>query len=94
MKTIERELFDWDGWDGEPECMTFYNPVLKVDIGKWSAGSQFDYAIIQQTDNGAILQFSNMDIYSPEATEFYYPNKVMGEYRLHYRVGETLSESP
>jgi hypothetical protein len=55
MKTIETELFDWDGWDGEPECMTFYNPVLKVDIGKWSAGSQFDYAIIQQTDNGAIL---------------------------------------
>ncbi len=33
-QTIECQIFDWEEWDGDIECMIFYNPVLKVQVGK------------------------------------------------------------
>lgn len=91
---IERELFSWtDGdWDGDYECMTFYDVTLRVPIGKYTAGQTFDFAVVIQTDDGTILQLTMADIDSPDLTDVYCPVKVMGEYRLHYQVGETLSE--
>lgn len=80
---MERELFSWTAWDGDAECMIFYNPLLKTQIGKYPAHTQFDEAIILQIEKGhGILQFINKR------------NILMGEYKLHYRVGETVSELP
>jgi hypothetical protein len=90
---IESELFEYDGWDGEPECMIFYKVKLKVPIGNYPSGTEFDSATILNGDtHDCILQLSNRDEGHPEATERYCPITTMGEYRLHYRVGETVSE--
>lgn len=40
-ETLERQLFDWTGWDGDIECMTFYNCTLKVPIGPYKIGDKF-----------------------------------------------------
>jgi len=43
---MERELFDWDSCDGDTECMTFYDVVLKVPVGEYGVGTRFDSAIV------------------------------------------------
>lgn len=91
MATIEQELFSWQGWDGNAECMTFYKPTLKVQIGKYPKGTVFDVAFIMQTNRGCVLQLANNDTTHP-TTDHYLPTWLMGEYRLHYRIGETLNE--
>jgi hypothetical protein len=36
---MEKQLFDWNGWDiQDTMAFTFYNCVLKVDIGPYKAG--------------------------------------------------------
>jgi hypothetical protein len=80
--TIEQQLFDSNGWDGDYEDIIYYNPVLKVQIGKYPPGSKFDDAIINFHDG--TLQLTNQRGLNLV---------VMGEYSLHLIVGETLSES-
>jgi hypothetical protein len=42
---MEKALFDWDDWDyADREYLTFYHPVLKVQIGKFPPGTKFDAA--------------------------------------------------
>jgi hypothetical protein len=89
--TIEREFFDWDGWDGDAECMMFYNPVLKAQVGKYPAGTKFAVAFVINSTNGCKLQFINREI--DKITGHFGVDKVMGEYNLHYRIGETISEA-
>ena len=87
---MECQLFYWDGWDGEPLCMTFYKVVLKQQIGKYPPGTKFDNATILQDPeqgNGTLQLMNHGEFVNGSA-----PNIVMGEYRLHYRVGETLDE--
>lgn len=89
--TLEQELFSWSGWDGDPECMIFYDAVLVVPIGEYQVGTKFDCAIISVNDNGTVLQLSNKgQLVNPEDTVC--DNVVMGEYKLHYRIGQTISE--
>jgi hypothetical protein len=76
--TIEGQLFDSNGWDGDYEDMIYYNSVLKVQIGKYPPGTKFDDATIDFHDG--TLQLTNKEV-------------VMGEYSLRLIVGETLSES-
>lgn len=54
---LESQLFAWKDWDGDHECMVYYNPVLKVQIGKHPVGTKFDHATIL-FDKG-ILQLEN-----------------------------------
>jgi len=43
--TLEKQLFDWDGWDeGGPMDLMFYNVVLKVPVGEFPAGEKFEFA--------------------------------------------------
>jgi hypothetical protein len=36
------DLFeDWVAWEGDAECLTFDEPVLKKSLGRWPAGHQF-----------------------------------------------------
>ncbi len=77
--TLETQLFSWDGWDGDHECMIFYKPILKVQIGKYPPGTKFDSATI--LFDKSILQFY-------DATG----EKPLAEYKLNLTVGETISE--
>lgn len=43
---MEKELFDWAGWDGDAQQMMFYDTVLKVQIGEYPPGTKFDSASI------------------------------------------------
>lgn len=74
---MESELFTYDGWDGDPECMIYYQPLLTVDIGAYPMGTRFDSACICH-DKG-ILEFYGDSGEIPAV-----------RFRLHYRVGEPL----
>lgn len=78
---MERELFSWTGWDGDMECMTFYNPTLKQQIGNFPAGTKFKLANLMW-DKG-ILQFCNYG--EPKGDMI--PNEVVGEFKVHLKVG-------
>lgn len=43
---MENDLFDWDSWDGDHECMTYYNVVLKVPVDLYLPGEKFSAAQI------------------------------------------------
>lgn len=43
---MEKQLFDWFGWDGDHECMTFYDVTLKIQIGSHEPGTKFNHAFI------------------------------------------------
>lgn len=74
---IADQLFDSNEWEGDYEDMIFYNPVLKIQIGKYPPGTKFDDATIDFHDG--TLQLTNQEVF-------------MGEYYLRLIVGETLSE--
>lgn len=84
--SLETQLFSWDGWDGDQECMMFYDPILKVQIGKHPVGTKFDCATILWTDGK--LQFTN---HGPMVNN-HAPIIYTAEYNLKLSVGETLSE--
>jgi hypothetical protein len=78
---VEQELFDWSGWDGEVDCMTFYGVCLKVKIGDYDVGSRFDLAVIMQIPEKGqgVLQFLDKD------------GGLKAQFKLHYLVGEEIS---
>lgn len=88
--SIETELFSWDGWDGDAECMVFYKPVLKVDIGRLKAGSSFAAATILNNKTGAVLQFDN---FGKEDENGFAENIPVAAFKLSYLVGEEVSVS-
>lgn len=46
MKSLENQLFTWEGWDGDQEMMIFYGATLVVPIGVHPVGTRFDHATI------------------------------------------------
>lgn len=68
---MEKVLFDWSGWDGDHECMNFYDVVLKQDIGPYKIGTKFSGATIDAIKG--ILQFFENE-------------KMVAEYNIHYTV--------
>lgn len=84
--TLETQLFSWAGWDGDHECMTFYNPVLKVQIGKYPPGTKFDSATI--LFDKSILQLDN---HGPMVNG-HGETIPMGEYTLKMSVGSIIKE--
>jgi len=84
--TLETQLFSWDGWDGDHECMIFYNPILKVQIGKHPPGTKFDHATI--LFDKSILQLSNNGPMVNNLARVIYN----AEYKLKLTIGETISE--
>lgn len=62
---METQIFDWEEWDGDSECMIFYNCTMKVDIGGYaSIGDKFDCIQIDNVkgvmsiQNGGESEFS------------------------------------
>ncbi len=87
--TLETQLFSWAGWDGDQECMTFYEPILKVQVGKFPPGTKFDSATILSEGK---VQFCN---YGPEIVEGHVKRREIAytaEYKLNLSVGETIRE--
>jgi hypothetical protein len=91
-ETIECQLFTWAGWDGDLDCMTFYNPILKVQIGKYPPGTTFDSATI--LFDKAILQFDDIGPWSVDekGRKTHANNIPKGTYKLKLSVGETIEE--
>jgi hypothetical protein len=92
-ETIECQLFSWDGWDGDLDCMIFYKPVLKVQIGKYPPGTTFDSATI--LFDKSILQFDNTGEWEldEKGRKLHANNIPMGSYKLKLSVGETIEEA-
>ncbi len=44
---VERQLFSWESWDGDQQCMQFYDVELKIRIGDHQPGSKFELAAIE-----------------------------------------------
>lgn len=87
---MEQELFCWKGWDGDQECMSFYNVELKQAIGEFSAGTQFSGAqisFVPEELNYGILQFYNE---GKELEGGVTEIDVVAEFKLHYRVGDRI----
>ncbi len=87
---IETQLFSWTDWDGDQECMVFYNPILKTKIGKHERDTKFDSATILW--NESKLQFQN---FGPEIVEGHVRRReaiYTAEYELKLSVGKVLSE--
>lgn len=87
---LESQLFSWGGWDGDHECMVFYNPILKVQIGKFPAGTKFDNATIL-FDRG-VLQLQRMGPEKTDGHHKYCEIEYTAEYKLNLSVGNTISE--
>jgi hypothetical protein len=77
--TIEKYLFDWDGWDevGTME-LQFYNVVLKVPIGEFPVGTKFQCATI--SCEASVIQLFETD------TKYH-------EFELNFVVGAKLLTS-
>lgn len=44
---METQLFSWTGWDQQDTAaFTFYKPVLKIQLGEFPIGHQFDHATV------------------------------------------------
>lgn len=85
--TLETQIFDWDGWDGDHDCMIFYKVKLKVPVGKFPVGTKFDTATI--LFDKSILQLCNHE----PVNEKFGKTRIEGEYRLKLSVGEPISEN-
>lgn len=84
--SLETQLFSWDGWDGDQECMTFYDPILKVQIGKHPPGTKFDCATILWI-KGKLQLINHGPVVDGHADSIY-----TAEYNLKLTVADTISE--
>jgi hypothetical protein len=89
-ESLECQLFSWTGWDGDPECLTFYEPILKVQIGKYPPGTKFDLATI--LFDKSLLQFDNTGEWEVDekGRKTHADNIPMGVYKLNLSVGEEI----
>lgn len=77
MCSLERQLFDWDGWDGDLECMVYYNPVLKVQIGNFPPETKFNHVVMMFAKSLLRLYYNDLEYY---------------EYKLSLSVSEVIKE--
>lgn len=72
---MEKELFDWEGWDGDMKCITFL-PKSPIQLGDYPIGTKFDGAAIMQ-DKG-ILEFYKAGV----KKDNYTPSEVAASFQL------------
>lgn len=80
--SIENSLFTWDGWDGDHECMVFYEVELTRDIGEFKKGTKFNSAIIEPPYSR--VTFSNW--YTDARGDTH--DTEIGQFGLKYEVEE------
>lgn len=81
---MERDLFDWSGWDGDLECMTFYDVVLKKQIGNFPPGTKFDSANLSW-DTG-VLQFFHRGEWKYQGGQKVAECILAGEFKLQLQL--------
>ena len=60
--TLAGTVFDFEGWDGDVEYMTFYKAVFKKDFGPWKSGQKVDcITILYVDDDGPTMKEYNED---------------------------------
>jgi len=74
---MELEWFDWKEWEGDSECVTFYDVTLLKQIGEHSPGTKFHSASIMFLE-------CVLELYASSE------NDIPEKYRLGYVVGEKL----
>ena len=80
---MESELFKWDAWDiQDTAAFTFYDVVLKRDIGPHKVGDKFATANIDY-ENGT-LSFARQ---KPDLSY-----ESAGTYRISLQVGEEIAD--
>ena len=86
---MERELFDYNGWDGSPSYLTYFHPILKVQVGEFPPGTSFAYASM----GPGYIRFFNYEEerISPITGKMISNPVLVAEYRLHYRIGEKVA---
>lgn len=85
---METELFDWEDWDGDHDCMIFYNVTLKVQIGEFPPGTKFNRADIGNSVEGkGVLQLCKFIEVKEGIGEVW----DIAEFRLHYMIGERIT---
>lgn len=78
---MEKQLFDWTGWDQQGTAsFSFYNVVLKVDVGPFKTGKKFGSAFVDY-ENGLLALY-------PENDEIRY------EFDLVISVKENIGAEP
>ena len=81
---MEKKLFSWDSWDqGDTAYFTFYNVVLKVQIGAFAPGTAFDCACLNY-ENG------NLTFYDYNTSEE--SQSEMGSFELELGVKQNGKE--
>lgn len=76
---MQQQLFTHNGWDGDHEMTTYYNPVLIVPIGDFPVGTAFmDATILWEK---GMLQFTK-------------PNGTFYEYSLKLQVVQLEAYAP
>lgn len=76
---MEKDLFDWDGWDLiDMNHMQYYNVKLKVPIGLHPRGAKFDVATID-FNNGTLKFYIGDDA------------KVVGEFKLKLELAANVA---
>lgn len=73
---MERELFTWDGWDGDQALLQFYKAQLVRPVGPYPAGATFDCVTIDLI-NGVLT------LYQQDA-------QPVACFKLRFSVGEPL----
>jgi hypothetical protein len=59
--TIERQIFDWEEWDNVDEgVLRFYDVQLKVPVGEFMPGDEFDTAVVD-LQNSKLVLYLNED---------------------------------
>lgn len=53
--SIERQLFDWEDWDGSAEETVYYKCVLKVDIGPYKTGTRIETIVMEYASSAIHL---------------------------------------
>lgn len=85
---MERQLFDYEDWDGEFDCMIFYNITLKKQIGPYEIGTKFDSAMLMY-DEGILQLCRTKDI---RGEKDFKEVKVVSECKLELTVTEVRTK--
>lgn len=86
--TLVNGIFSFSSWDDQGDfCLTFYNVQLKVQVGKYKAGTAFSSATVDFV-NGTI----EFDDYGDPVDDNRRPMISRGKYSIILSVGKSIDE--
>lgn len=80
---MEKQIFDWETYQDSGDDFNMFSGItLKVDVGPWKAGHQFQSEVAASVfhDSGRLV--------------LYWPDETEETYELHLTVGKQVGETP